>query len=305
MKNTAFHTLIRIAPNPASGEAVVVGLVFFDGSRYWMRVSSRKVRLAGMLIPQARGVVRDVVSQIERRVATDMQARQAAVAEGVKPSGKHLLQLADWEYLSRYSNGILRIGTPTSVAMFENDTPESVFEQLFVRLVDSTVSQDKPSLIQASPLVQEPVVQLMERVKPLVHTNLRITDRQLPELFFEFRMECLGLNGSFTAAHVLPLDFYGMDTLQQHVFEYDTVARSLLRKFRRDSKGSAFYLLCDEPSEESDPDKHKFWRAIKENPLLKVIPIEEAGEVAERIEKTGAKRFLKAEPTHTSQQEVA
>jgi hypothetical protein len=180
--------------------------------------------------------------------------------------------------------------------MFENDTSEKVFEQLFSHLVDSTLVKERVVRSTSTSLVQKTVQELMERVEPLVHTNLKITERQLPELFFEFRMECIGLNGSFTAAHALPLAFYGMDTLQQHVFEYDTIARSLLRRFKKDPKGSAFYLLCDEPNEDSAPDKHKFWRAVKENPLLKVIPTEEAPMVAERIEKTGARRFLKAEP---------
>ncbi|SDX81014.1 hypothetical protein [Hymenobacter psychrophilus] len=295
MKIAPFHTLIRIAPNPASGEAVVIGIVFFDGTRYWLRVSSRKVRLAGLLAPNLKGVIRDAVANVERRVALDTQTRQSAVAASTRPSGGNLLQPADWEYLSRYSNGIVRVGPLNTVAIFEGESPEGVFEQLYVQLVDGSNVQEQLSKVTPSPLVQETVLQLMERVKPIVHTNLKITDRQLPELFFEFRMECIGLNGSFTAAHALPLESYGMDTLQQHVFEYDTVARSLLRKFKRDPRKSAFYLLCDEPNEESDPDKHKFWRAVKENPLLTVIPSDKAEMVAERIEETGARKFLKAE----------
>ncbi|RSK46098.1 hypothetical protein [Hymenobacter perfusus] len=301
MKTTPFHTLIRIAPNPASGEAVVVGIVFFDGMRHWLRISQRKVRLAGLLAPNLKGVIRDAISNVERRVALDTQERQSAFAASVKPSGNDLLKPSDWDYLSRYSNGIMRVSPRSAVAIFEDESPENVFEQLYIQLVDGNNVQEKVDKAINTPLVQETVIQLMERVKPVVHTNLKITDRQLPELFFEFRMECIGLNGSFTAAHALPLESYGMDTLQQHVFEYDTVARSLLRKFKRDPSKSAFYLLCDEPNEESDPDKHKFWRAVKENPLLTVIPSDEADMVAERIEKTGARRFLKPE----SQQQQA
>ncbi|MBJ6111794.1 DUF3037 domain-containing protein [Hymenobacter sp. BT523] len=283
----AFHLLVRIAPNPVAGEAVAVGLVFFDGQRYRFRFSPRKQRLAAELAPASRRIVYQLIQQVAQRLEGDTEAR----LRGVKANSPELIQLADWQYMNRYSNGLLQISNPNPVALFENDAPGTVFEQLYGRLVEKSRVVSAPSLdVFTSPA---PVRALVERVKGSVHTELHLTDQLLSGLFFELDLTCLGLNGSFTAAHTLPLERFTMPTLQQHIFEYETAAQILTRTYEKSLEKSAFYVICDEPSQSKDPAKHKLWQVLKSHPVLKTLPTSQAEEVAERIEKTKAHRFLR------------
>lgn len=284
----AFHLLVRIAPNPVAGEAVAVGLVFFDGQRYQFRFSPRKQRLAAELAPASRRIVYQLIDHVAQRLESDTEAR----LHGVNNNSPELIKLADWQYMNRYSNGLLQISDPHPVVLFEDDVPSAVFEQLYGRLVEKSKAASDPSLDTF--ISPAPIQALVERVKESVHTELHLTDQLLSGLFFELDLTCLGLNGSFTAAHTLPLERFTMPTLQQHIFEYETAAQILTQTYKKSLENSAFYIICDEPSQSKDPAKHKLWQALERHPVLKTLPTAQAEQVADRIEKTKAHRFLRS-----------
>ncbi|RSK37314.1 DUF3037 domain-containing protein [Hymenobacter metallilatus] len=299
MNTTAFYTLLRIMPNPASGEAVVVGLVLFDGMQHEVRVSKRKLKLAILLARNAEAAIRYAIRQIEARVETDTIARSQAMVSERLPELTQLMSRSDWEYLTKYSNGLLRVDHPMNVAMFDGDNPALVFNQLYTSLVDSDDSVKQP---KRKTLVNESVKTLIQRVKPQVHTNITLTPKLLPDLFFNLRLDCIGMNGSLIGAHSLHLEQLSMDTLQQHFSECRFAIKSLSKHYKpQKPQSNILYLLADEPDERADPDKHKFWRAIQEEPMLKVIPTDEAELIADQIERTGARTFLN---TPTNQHDV-
>ncbi|RAK68182.1 DUF3037 domain-containing protein [Hymenobacter edaphi] len=294
MNTPAFYTLLRVVPNPASGEAVVVGLVMFDGTQHEMRVSTRKLKLALLLARHAEASIRYAVRQLEARVEVDTAARRQALVTDQKAGLTRLMSRSDWEYLTRYSNGLVRLDAPTNVAIFESEEPIAVFNQLYTNLVDATEPLKQP---RRRLLVKASVKTLIQRVKPQVHTNIVLTPKLLPDLFFNLRLDCVGMNGSLIGAHSLPLDQLGIDTLQQHFSECRFAIKSLTEHYKpKKPQSNVLYLLADEPDERADPDKHKFWRAIQGEPMLKVLPTDEAELVADQIEQTGARTFLKTDP---------
>lgn len=294
MNTTAFYTLLRIVPNPASGEAVVVGLVLFDGMQHEIRVSKRKLKLAILLARNAEASIRYAIRQIEARVEVDTAARSEALAADRTPELKQLMHLTDWEYLTKYSNGLLRIDSPMNVGLFDGDEPLAVFNQLYASLVDAEESLNQ---VKRKMLVNASVKTLIQRVKPQVHTNIVLTPKLLPDLFFNLRLDCVGMNGSLIGAHSLPLDQLSIDTLQQHFSECRFAIKSLNEHYKpQKPQSNVLYLLADEPDERVDPDKHKFWRAIQGEPMLRVLPTDEAEIVAEQIERTGARTFLNTPP---------
>lgn len=294
MNTTAFYTLLRIVPNPASGEAVVVGLVLFDGMQHEIRVSKRKLKLAILLARNAEASVRYAIRQIEARVELDTIARSEAIASDRTPDSKQLMHRSDWEYLTKYSNGLLRIDSLMNVALFDGDEPLAVFNQLYSSLVDAEESLKQ---IKRKTLMSASVKTLIQRVKPQVHTNIVLTPKLLPDLFFNLRLDCVGMNGSLIGAHSLPLDQLSIDTLQQHFSECRFAIKSLSEHYKpQKPQSNVLYLLADEPDERADPDKHKFWRAIQGEPMLRVLPTDEAEVVAEQIERTGARTFLNTPP---------
>ena len=291
MNTAPFYTLLRVVPNPASGEAVVVGLVLFDGTRHAMQVSTLKLRLAVWLAKQAETTIRYAVRQIEARVEADTTVRRQALLTGNLPESTRLMNRADWEYLARYSNGMLRVDSLMNVALFPDEDVTTVFNQLYSSLVDSN---EPLKSNRVKPLVKSSVRTLIQRVKSQVHTNIKLTPKLLPDLFFNLNLDCVGMNGSLIGAHSLPIDQLGIDTLQQHFSECRFAIKSLSEHYKpHKPQSNILYILADEPDEQVEPDKHKFWRAIQGEPMLKVLPTDEAELVADQIERTGARMFLK------------
>lgn len=303
MNTTPFYTLLRVVPNPASGEAVVIGLVLFDGTRHEMQVSTLKLRLAVWLAKQAETTIRYAVRQIEARVEADTTVRRQALLTGSLPESSRLMNRADWEYLARYSNGMVRVDSLMNVALFPDDDVTTVFNQLYANLVDANEPL-KPNRVK--PLVKGAVRTLIQRVKSTVHTNVKLTPKLLPDLFFNLSLDCVGMNGSLIGAHSLPIDQLGIDTLQQHFSECRFAIKSLSEHYKpHKPQSNVLYLLADEPDEQVDPDKHKFWRAIQGEPMLKVLPTDEAELIADQIERTGAKMFLNRNLLQTAESETA
>lgn len=287
-----FYTLLRVVPNPASGEAVVVGLILFDGERHFMQVSVRKLRLAVMLATHAEASIRFAVRQLQARVEQDTAARRQALMENTAPEAGPLVRRADWDYLSRYMNGMVRVDAPQHVMLFEGEESLTVFNQLYENLVAANEVAKKTR--KAEVLVKAPVRALIQRVKPQVHTNVVLSPKMLPDLFFKLRLDCVGMNGSLIGAHSLPLEQYGIDTLQQHYSECRFALKSLNKHYKpKNPAGNKLYLLADEPDPAVDSDKHKFWQAIQGDPILRVLRTDEAEMVADQIEETGAAMFLK------------
>ena len=303
MNTAPFYSLLRVVPNPASGEAVVVGLVLFDGTRHEMQVSTLKLRLAVLLAKQAETTIRYAVRQIEARVEADTAVRRQALLTGGLPESARLMNRADWEYLARYSNGMVRIDSLMNVALFSGEDITTVFNQLYANLVDSN---EPLKSNRAKPLVKHSVRTLIQRVKSKVHTNIKLTPKLLPDLFFNLSLDCVGMNGSLIGAHSLPIDQLGIDTLQQHFSECRFAIKSLSEHYKpHKPQSNILYLLADEPDEQVDPDKHKFWRAIQGEPMLRVLPTDEAELIADQIERTGAKMFLNKNLLQTAKSESA
>jgi hypothetical protein len=295
-----FYTLLRVVPNPASGEAVVVGLVLFDGIGYAMRVSPRKLSLAIKLVPHAETTIRFAVRKLENRVAQDTAVRCEALAADQLPDAAQVITQDNWNYLNRYMNGLVQVDKPEAVMLFADDNPQTVFEQLY----ESLVAANEPvKRARKKATVKLPVRKMIERVKTRVHTNVTLTPAMLPDLFFQLKLECIGMNGSLIGAHSLPLDRLSIGTLQQHYSECQFALKSLTQHYQPEKpEKNKLYLLADEPNHLTDSDKHKFWQAIQGNPVFKVLRTDEAEMVAEQIEKTGAQVFLKTDP---AQQEIA
>ena len=296
-----FYTLLRVVPNPASGESVVVGLVLFDGERHFVKVSVRKLGLSVLLARHAEASIRFGVRQLESRVEQDTAARRLALAAGEMPDLARLVQPTDWDYLSRYMNGLVQVDAPQPVMLFEGEDALMVFNQLYENLV--TANELPKRVRKPQGLLRAPVRSLIQRVKPQVHTNIVLTPKMLPDLFFNLRLDCVGMNGSLIGAHSLPLEELSIGTLQQHYSECRFALKSLNQHYKpRNSANNKLYLLADEPDPVADADKHKFWQAIQGDTMLRVLRTDEAEMVADQIEETGAKVFLKTDP---AQQETA
>jgi hypothetical protein len=104
-------------------------------------------------------------------------------------------------------------------------------------------------------------------------------------------MDCIGLNGAFVGAKSIPFN-KSVPTLDKDISHYIALISLLSTKYNKDVKNNNFFLIANEPSVINSPE-HNTWENIINNPLFKVVNSEQVNTIAETVEKTKAKTFLK------------
>ena len=178
-----------------AGDTLSIGLLLCDGKKFWLHFSVEKKALAKQLLDGKGDIVDFSVKQIEQKVN---EVNESLSNQNDLFQLDNLLNIPPVKHLSVYSNGIIRFTAPS----FLNDTiNEEKFIKLFKVLVDKTYSKEKPKVDQKE-IKFRSIIQnkLIKRVYNKVHTNLDLTPQKLPGLYFNFNIDCLGLNGAFIGA---------------------------------------------------------------------------------------------------------
>ncbi|WP_207493783.1 DUF3037 domain-containing protein [Aridibaculum aurantiacum] len=281
-----FYTIIKIAPNSIAGDSLSIGLLLRDGNRFWLHFSNEKKSVAKQLLGSKNDIVDFTVKQIQQKVN---EANEALRSEQNSLFGITQLLTSDrFNHLSTYSNGIVRFTEPA----FLNDTiTEEKFVKLFQLLIDKTFQKEKPEVDTKETKFKATVEKkLIKRVQNKVHTNLELTPEKLPGLYFNFNIECLGKNGAFVGAKVIPFNKKN-ETIDKELSHYLGLITTLGLMYQNRKGSDKFYIIGDEPSDINSRE-HRTWENIKNNPAVTLLYAEQSDVVAEDIERTNASQFL-------------
>ena len=281
----AFYTIIKIAPNPVSGDNISIGLLLQDANKFWLHFSDEKKLIAKRLLGRE-----DTIDFITRQIELRVEEANNSFSENTLFHIKNFLSSDEVSRLSTYFNGILRFSEPS----FLNDTiTEEKFIKLFKLLIDKTYQKEKPQPdnkeIEFREMIQS---KLIERVQTIVHTNIELTPEKLPGLYYNFNVDCIGLNGAFVGAKAIPFH-KKYETIDKELSHYFGLISLLNLKYSdRNSREDNYFVIGDEPAEVNSKE-HKIWENIRSNPAITLIHSEEADKVADKIEETKATTFLK------------
>jgi len=194
-----------------------------------------------------------------------------------------------FDYLSKYSNGILKFSKPNYIA---GDIDDSQFIELYKLFVDSTdISLQKKIKTIDKVFYDRINTNLIERIKDRVHINFKFDSNLIPTIT-TFDIDCIGLNGAFVGAKSLPFT-QSKDVLQKTIQTYISVIAHLSKEKNKNLSDNNFFLIADSPTSSKNAAELKFWNQLYRNEsLFKLIPSEESEMVAEIIEKREAHRFL-------------
>lgn len=281
-----FYTIIKIAHNAIAGDSLSIGLLLRDGNRFLLHFSPEKKSLAKQLLVGKSDIVDFAVKQIQQKVE---EANETLKSEQNSLFGiTQLLTSERFNHLSTYANGIIRFTEPS----FLNDKiTDEKFIKLFQLLVDKTFQKEKPEVdLKETKFKATVEKKLIKRVQNKVHTHLELTPEKLPGLFYNFNIECLGKNGAFVGAKVIPFNKKN-ETIDKELSHYLGLITTLGLKFPDRNGNDKFYIIGDEPSDVNSRE-HRTWENIKNNPAVTLIYAEQSDVVAEDIEKTNASQFL-------------
>lgn len=280
----SFYSILKLSPNIATEDSIAIGLLLFDGENFRTYFSSSKKRLAIKLLDDKNLSLKFFIKQIIEK-CDDLNSDKKELQIFYK--SKRFIDISYFEYLSKYSNGLIQFSKPN---VLYNKVDEIEFNKLIEFLfnepasVESTVS----AVFDRSHEIVEK--KLIEKVQNRVHTNYRFTPELFPSIYFNYKLDCIGLNGSLVGAKSLSFN-KSIQTLDRNISHYITLISSLSSKFNKSLQDNNFYLISEEPKD-IDSKEHKLWESVKLNKIINVIDPEESGQVVDVIMDKDVAKFL-------------
>jgi len=279
-----YYSIIKVVPNSLVGDAISIGMILSDDNSFFIRFSNSKIRIAKTLLGDKKKLLDFFISKIEESFTkiniTDKEMNLFHFPD--KINSQYL------SYLHKYNNNVIQYDEPKYIA--ESNT-SNTFDALFSLMIENeNLYKEKSISVQSVKTLENINKKLIERVKHKVHTNIKFTDKIIPSLYFNYEMDCIGLNGVFTAAKSINFNQSEL-TIQKEVSNYYAISSMLENLKGKYGKENNFYLISDEPDNIGSKE-HMLWEKLRKGIKFKLIYSEEADIVAEKIEETNAGMFL-------------
>ena len=281
-----FYSLIKIAPNALSGDSLTIGLLLRSTKGFRYSFSRNKKNIAKSLLADNSGTI----DFIEKQIIVKLEEinSQLSGSNALLFNIPDVLNSEYFQYLHKYSNGILQFSSPSMIA---DDIDDDKFHKLYTMFVDSQERSEIKSFSVDDNLFQSRIYEkLIVRVEEKVHTKQKFDNNLIPSLISAFEMDCVGMNGSLIGAKSLPLTL-SKPTLNNYTSSYINVIVHLSVRYHKDILKNKFYVISDEPAMISSPE-HIIWERLLNEKLFSVVSSEEVNKVAELIEETNASKFL-------------
>jgi hypothetical protein len=283
MKN--FYSILKLSPNIATGDSVAIGLLLFDGVKFRYYFSDKKKRVANSLLDDKNIHINFIINQIiEKCNSINLDKEELKIFYKFDK----LTDIAYFDYLSNYANGLLQFSKP-------NVLYDSVTDAHFEKLINVLFKESlhKVSMIADNNFTLSRDIiarKLINKVDKKVHTHFKFKPEIFPSIYFPYEMDCIGLNGSLIGAKSLSFD-KSLQLIDKDMSHYFALISSLTSKYNKSLKDNNFYLISEEPKKISSKE-HKLWESVRYNELISVIHPEESNQVAELIIEKKASTFL-------------
>ncbi|NLU37646.1 MAG: DUF3037 domain-containing protein [Bacteroidales bacterium] len=279
-----YYTIIKVIPNSLVKDSISVGMVLSDDISFQIRFSENKVRIAKSLLGDNRKHLDFIIQQIEKTLLSVNDEHDTGIF-----NFENKINASYFNYLNRYSNNIVQYERPSYI---KEDNTTTTFNNLFRLFIDNEIKSEDTLVKADLELKNREIInaKLISRVKDKVHTNIKFSDKILPTLYFNYELDCIGLNGVFTGAKSINFNVSEV-TLQKEISNYYAIASILENNYNKYGSNNNFYLISDEPSSIGSKE-HQLWEKLRNGKKFNLIHTEEADLVAQKIEATGAAKFL-------------
>lgn len=280
----SFYSILKFSPNIVTEDSLAIGIILFNKGSFHSFFSDKKKRIAQNLLNDKDSDLHFLMNQIKEK------------CEDIKGSNYQKIlfdqyekysELSYFHYLSNYSNGILQFSKPNT--LFENFDEKS-FESLVFTLFNEYTESRKVESVKKSSFKEVVERKLIKRVSKAVHTHYTFEPKSYPSIYFNYEMDCIGLNGSLIGAKSLDFE-QSIQSIDRNVSHYYTLISFLASKYEKPLIENKFFLISEEP-DDIGSKKHQLWESVKKNELIKVLNPEESDIVARDIEQRKAVKFL-------------
>lgn len=283
----SFYTIVKIARGQTSHDSIAIGLIAFSDGSYEILFSDRKIKIARTLL----GDDSDLIEFFETQLINWIDSLNKSLVTSESLIFPEKAIGADYfDYLSRYSNNLIQFSKPF---LLERKISGSDFKELFSLLIDNENQIHLEKNVNYEDFTERIRTNLIDEVKDKVHVYAKLTEKEIPSLYFPFDMDCIGMNGVITAAK--SIDFNRTElSIDRNLSHYFQVSSLIVRSYGKAKMDNNFFLIADEPNAINSKE-HQIWEKLKKQQQFVLINSEESGLVTSKINETKAHKFLNLE----------
>jgi hypothetical protein len=253
----SYYSIIRFVNNSLSKENLAIGMIVISGNKVFYRFSREKINITHKINSNNSNLLEYTVEKISSFIDLQLKEEISLFSREVNVNLEYLNRL------SIYNNGFLQFDKP-SVINLEFD--EVIFNNFFKKYIELNLRETKKVIIDRS------FKNTVERVfyEPLIDIidlDYKIKKEQIPNLFFDYTLDGIGVNGSVYSLKSIdlnsekPLDSFRRDISDLESLNYRIDLFS--KENNLDSENNQHYLLID-PYRGSKSSYHKLYDILME-----------------------------------------
>lgn len=253
----SYYSIIRFVNNPLSKENLAIGMIVISGGKVFYKFSKEKINITHKINSNNSSLLEYTIDKISDFI--DLQLKEEVLLFSREVN-------VNLEYLNRlsiYNNGFLQFDKPSIINLeFDNNK----FNSFFQKYIELNLREIKKVIIDRS------FKNTIENVfyKPLTNVidlDYKIKKEQIPNLFFDYTLDGIGVNGSVYSLKSIdlnsekPLDSFRRDISDLESLNYRIDLFS--KDNDLDSKNNQHYLLID-PYKGSKSSHYKLYDILME-----------------------------------------
>ena len=253
----SYYSIIRFVNNPLSKENLAIGMIVISGSNVFYKFSKEKVGFTHKINSNNTKLLEYTIDKISNFIDEQLKEEVSLFSKEV-----HL----NFEYLNRlsiYNNGFLQFDKPSVINLrFDNEK----FISFFKKYIELNLKETKKDVIDRS--FKNTIQNVFHKpLKNVIDLDYKVRKEQIPNLFFDYTLDGIGVNGSVYSLKSIdlnsekPLDSFRRDISDLESLNYRIDLFS--KENDLDSENNQHYLVID-PYKGSKTSYHKLYDILME-----------------------------------------
>jgi hypothetical protein len=253
----SYYSIIRFVNNPLSKENLAIGMIVISSGKVFYKFSKEKINITHKINSNNSNLLEYTIDKISNFIDLQLKEEVSLFSREVNVNLEYLNRL------SIYNNGFLQFDKPSVISLeFDNNK----FNNFFQKYIELNLREAKKSIIDRS------FKNTIENIfyKPLTNVidlDYKIKKEQIPNLFFDYTLDGIGVNGSVYSLKSIdlnsekPIDSFRRDISDLESLNYRINLFSKDNDF--DSENNQHYLLIDS-YKGSKSSHHKLYEILME-----------------------------------------
>lgn len=181
----SFYSIIRFVNNPLSKENLAIGLIMISNNKLYYKFSNQKIQLVEKINPLNFKLLEYTICKINNFIKNEIEQEVSLFSDEYKVNFEYLKRL------SIYNNGFLQFDNPSVINM---DFDHLKFNVFFDKYIDIVIKPLEKKVIDST--FSKRVKQVFqEPLQDLIDINYKVRKSEIPNLFFDYKLDGIGYNG--------------------------------------------------------------------------------------------------------------